>query len=54
MKPGLADQAANRKGARRRRFWSSDEKRRMVAEKAYVLRDFPMISEFSKKSEDIS
>jgi transposase len=32
MKPGLADQAANRKGARRRRFWSSDEKRRMVAE----------------------
>ena len=32
MKPGLADQAANRKGARRRRFWSSDEKRRLVAE----------------------
>jgi transposase len=32
MKPGLVDQAANRKGARRRRFWSSDEKRRMVAE----------------------
>jgi transposase-like protein len=32
MKSGLADQAANRKGARRRRFWSSDEKRRMVAE----------------------
>jgi transposase len=32
MNSGLADQAANRKGARRRRFWSSDEKRRMVAE----------------------
>src|SRR6476469_5220602 len=31
MKP-LAGQAANAKGARRRRFWSSDEKRRMVAE----------------------
>ena len=32
MKPGLAGQAANPKGLRRRRFWSSDEKRRMVAE----------------------
>ena len=32
MKLGLAGQAANPKGARRRRFWSSDEKRRMVAE----------------------
>lgn len=32
MKSGLADQAANPKGARRRRFWSSDEKRRMIAE----------------------
>jgi transposase len=32
MKLGLADQAANPKGARRRRFWSSDEKRRMIAE----------------------
>src|SRR5712672_4835248 len=32
MKPGLAGQAANAKGSHRRRFWSSDEKRRMVAE----------------------
>jgi transposase len=32
MKPGLADQAGNWKEAGRRRFWSSDEKRRMVAE----------------------
>jgi transposase-like protein len=32
MRSGLADQVANSKGARRRRFWSSDEKRRMVAE----------------------
>ena len=32
MKLGLAGQATNPKGARRRRFWSSDEKRRMVAE----------------------
>ena len=32
MKLGLAGQAANPKWARRRRFWSSDEKRRMVAE----------------------
>jgi hypothetical protein len=32
MKSGLAGQAANPKGPRRRRFWSSDEKRRMVAE----------------------
>ena len=32
MKPGLAGQSANPKGSRRRRFWSSDEKRRMVAE----------------------
>ena len=30
MKPGLAGQAANPNGSRR--FWSSDEKRRMVAE----------------------
>ena len=32
MKPGLADRATNSRGVRRRRFWSSDEKRRMVAE----------------------
>jgi transposase len=32
MKPGLAGQAGNAKGSHRRRFWSSDEKRRMVAE----------------------
>jgi len=32
MKPELAGQATNPKGSRRRRFWSSDEKRRMVAE----------------------
>src|SRR6476660_5161107 len=32
MKPGLAGQAANAKGSHRRRFWSSDEKRRIVAE----------------------
>ena len=32
MKPGLAGQASNPKGSGRRRFWSSDEKRRMVAE----------------------
>ena len=31
MKPGLVDRATNAKGASRRRFWSSDEKRRMVA-----------------------
>src|SRR5277367_2495712 len=32
MRPGLAGQASNPKGSHRRRFWSSDEKRRMVAE----------------------
>ncbi|MGH6837187.1 MAG: transposase [Methylocella sp.] len=32
MKPGLVDRATNAKGASRRPFWSSDEKRRMVAE----------------------
>ena len=32
MKPGLAGQASNPKGSGWRRFWSSDEKRRMVAE----------------------
>jgi len=32
MKPGLVDRATNAKGPSRRRFWSSDEKRRMVAE----------------------
>jgi Transposase len=32
MKPGLAGQAGNAKGSHRRRFWSSDEKGRMVAE----------------------
>ena len=32
MKPGLAGQAANAKGSQRRRFWSSDEKRRMIGE----------------------
>jgi hypothetical protein len=32
MKSDLAGQAANPKGSRRRRFWSSNEKRRMVAE----------------------
>ena len=32
MKPGLVDRALNPKRGSRRRFWSSDEKRRMVAE----------------------
>jgi transposase-like protein len=32
MKSGLLDRTANSKSAGRRRFWSSDEKRRMVAE----------------------
>jgi transposase len=32
MKSGLVDRALNRKSGSRRRFWSSDEKRRMVAE----------------------
>jgi transposase len=32
MKSGLVDQALNPKSGSRRRFWSSDEKRRMVAE----------------------
>jgi transposase len=32
MKPDEADQAANPKAARQRRFWSAEEKRRMVAE----------------------
>jgi transposase len=32
MKPSLVDQAANPKEIGRRRFWSSDEKRRMVDE----------------------
>ena len=32
MKQDQADQAANPKGLRRRRIWTSDEKRRMVAE----------------------
>jgi transposase len=32
MKPGLADQAASPKSARLRRFWSAEEKRRIVAE----------------------
>ena len=32
MKSGLSDHAENPSEARRRRFWSSDEKRRMIAE----------------------
>jgi transposase len=32
MKSGLVDRALNPKSGSRRRFWSSDEKRRMVAE----------------------
>jgi transposase len=32
MKPDEADQAANPKAARQRRFWPAEEKRRMVAE----------------------
>jgi transposase len=32
MKSDLVDQTANLKEVRRRRFWSSDEKRRMIAE----------------------
>ena len=32
MKSGLVDRALNPKGGSGRRFWSSDEKRRMVAE----------------------
>ena len=32
MKLGLADQFAQAKSGRRRRFWSAEEKRRMVAE----------------------
>ena len=32
MKPNLADRATNPIGVRQRRFWSADEKRRMVAE----------------------
>ena len=32
MKMGLVDRTANSKSAGRRRFWSSDEKRRMIAE----------------------
>src|SRR5271156_3648802 len=32
MKSGLGDRALNPKSGSRRRFWSSDEKRRMVAE----------------------
>ena len=32
MKSGLVDPALNPKSGSRRRFWSSDEKRRMVAE----------------------
>jgi transposase len=32
MKSDLVDQTANSKEVRRRRFWSSDEKRRMIAE----------------------
>jgi transposase len=32
MKPDEADQAANPKAARQRRFWSAEEKRRIVAE----------------------
>ena len=32
MKPNLVDQGTNAKETRRRRFWSADEKRRMVGE----------------------
>ena len=32
MKPNLADRATNPIGVRRRRFWSADEKQRMVGE----------------------
>jgi transposase len=32
MKPELSAGSSEERGARRRRFWSSDEKRRMVAE----------------------
>jgi transposase len=32
MKSGLADRALSAKSGTRRRFWSNDEKRRMVAE----------------------
>ena len=32
MKAGQADQATNPKAARQRRFWSAEEKRRIVAE----------------------
>ena len=32
MKSGLVDRALNPKSGSRRRFWSSDEKRRMIAE----------------------
>jgi transposase-like protein len=32
MKPDQADQATNPRAARQRRFWSAEEKRRMVAE----------------------
>jgi transposase len=32
MKPDQADQAANSRAARQRRFWSAEEKRRIVAE----------------------
>src|SRR5271169_5156150 len=32
MKPDLSARSSEVRGARRRRFWSSDEKRRMVAE----------------------
>jgi transposase len=32
MKSGLSDHAENPSEARQRRFWSSDEKRRMIAE----------------------
>lgn len=32
MKPSLVDRATNAKETRRRRFWSTDEKRRMVDE----------------------
>ena len=32
MKPDQADQATNPRAARQRRFWSAEEKRRMVTE----------------------
>ena len=32
MKPSLVDRATNRNETRRRRFWSADEKRRMIDE----------------------